>query len=101
MPRHNQSSNRESHASKQSNARARVRVLRQLDTLVKQLGLTEPHYIKCIKPNSAKSPGGWSSPLVTDQLRYSGVLEVSENASFLESKQHWSVCVDSPTTRCA
>lgn len=41
-----------------------------------QLGQTEPHYIKCIKPNSAKAPGGWSSPLVIDQLRYSGVLEV-------------------------
>eukprot|EP00903_Cladosiphon_okamuranus_P008596 g8244.t1 len=49
---------------------------RQLDSLVAQLGRTEPHYIKCIKPNSAKSPGGWSSPLVIDQLRYSGVLEV-------------------------
>ena len=49
---------------------------RQLDSLVTQLGLTEPHYIKCIKPNSAKSPGGWSSPLVIEQLRYSGVLEV-------------------------
>ncbi|CAM9145057.1 unnamed protein product, partial [Ectocarpus sp. 12 AP-2014] len=49
---------------------------RQLDSLVMQLGQTEPHYIKCIKPNSAKAPGGWSSPLVIDQLRYSGVLEV-------------------------
>ncbi|CAM9114900.1 unnamed protein product [Pylaiella littoralis] len=51
-------------------------VSRQLDSLVTQLGLTEPHYIKCIKPNSAKCPGGWSSPLVIEQLRYSGVLEV-------------------------
>ncbi|CAN0399526.1 unnamed protein product, partial [Hapterophycus canaliculatus] len=49
---------------------------RQLDSLVAQLGLTEPHYVKCIKPNSAKAPGGWSCPLVMEQLRYSGVLEV-------------------------
>ncbi|CAM9446202.1 unnamed protein product, partial [Phaeothamnion confervicola] len=49
---------------------------RQLDQLVEQLGATEPHYIKCIKPNAAKTAGGWSSPLVIQQLRYSGVLEV-------------------------
>lgn len=49
---------------------------RQLDNLVTQLGETEPHYIKCIKPNLAKAPQGWSSPLVIEQLRYSGVLEV-------------------------
>eukprot|EP00903_Cladosiphon_okamuranus_P008594 g8243.t1 len=48
----------------------------QLDDLVAQLAQTEPHYIKCIKPNSGKIPGGWTSPLVIEQLRYSGVLEV-------------------------
>lgn len=53
---------------------------RQLDALVKQLERTEPHYIKCIKPNSAKAPGGWSSPIVIEQLRYSGVLEVWRSA---------------------
>lgn len=56
---------------------------RQLDSLVAQLGLTEPHYIKCIKPNSAKAPSGWSCPLVMEQLRYSGVLEVSKLRGFL------------------
>lgn len=49
---------------------------RQLDDLVTQLKDTEPHYIKCIKPNASKEPGGWSSALVIEQLRYSGVLEV-------------------------
>mmetsp|Transcript_16662 Transcript_16662/g.23589 ORF Transcript_16662/g.23589 Transcript_16662/m.23589 type:complete len:1681 (+) Transcript_16662:67-5109(+) len=49
---------------------------KQLENLADQLSLTEPHYIKCIKPNSLKAPGGWSSPLVIEQLRYSGVLEV-------------------------
>ncbi|CAN0006552.1 unnamed protein product, partial [Ectocarpus sp. 6 AP-2014] len=48
----------------------------QLDDLVAQLRETEPHYIKCIKPNSDKAPGGWTSSLVIEQLRYSGVLEV-------------------------
>ncbi|CAM9491761.1 unnamed protein product [Scytosiphon promiscuus] len=48
----------------------------QLDDLVAQLSETEPHYIKCIKPNADKAPGGWTGPLVIEQLRYSGVLEV-------------------------
>lgn len=49
---------------------------KQLDELVVQLSGTEPHYIKCIKPNALKTAGGWSSSLVIQQLRYSGVLEV-------------------------
>jgi myosin V len=49
---------------------------RQLDDLVDQLSATEPHFIKCIKPNTCKAPGGWSSQLVIQQLRCSGVLEV-------------------------
>lgn len=52
-------------------------IVSQLDDLVAQLRETEPHYIKCIKPNSDKAPGGWTSSLVIEQLRYSGVLEVS------------------------
>ena len=37
---------------------------------------TSPHYVKCIKPNNIKFPGGFSCELVRDQLMYSGVLEV-------------------------
>ena len=48
----------------------------QLDSLASTLRATSPHYIKCIKPNSAKAPGGFSNALVIEQLRYSGVLEV-------------------------
>ncbi len=48
----------------------------QLESLVKQLHETEPHHIKCIKPNGQMAPGVWSSPLVVQQLRYSGALEV-------------------------
>ena len=61
---------------KTNNDQPTIDAFRQLDDLVAQLELTEPHYIKCIKPNSAKAPAGWSSPLVIEQLRYSGVLEV-------------------------
>jgi myosin-5 len=48
----------------------------QLENLTQQLATTEPHYIKCIKPNGCKAPGGWNSKMVIEQLRYSGVLEV-------------------------
>ncbi|CAN0234161.1 unnamed protein product, partial [Discosporangium mesarthrocarpum] len=48
----------------------------QLLSLMATLRATEPHYIKCIKPNNVKAPGGFSSHLVHQQLNYSGVLEV-------------------------
>ncbi len=48
----------------------------QLHDLMQTLRSTEPHYIKCIKPNSVKAPGGFAPHLVLQQLRYSGVLEV-------------------------
>ena len=49
---------------------------RQLEELTATLKATEPHYIKCIKPNAIKAAGGFSPRLVVQQLRYSGVLEV-------------------------
>ena len=49
---------------------------RQLEELTATLKATEPHYIKCIKPNNVKAAGGFSPRLVVQQLRYSGVLEV-------------------------
>lgn len=48
----------------------------QLHGLMQTLRATEPHYIKCIKPNTVKMPGGFSPHLVRQQLNYSGVLEV-------------------------
>ncbi|KAF1779235.1 P-loop containing nucleoside triphosphate hydrolase [Phytophthora cactorum] len=48
----------------------------QLAELMEVLWSTTPSYIKCIKPNNLKFPGGFSCQLVRDQLVYSGVLEV-------------------------
>eukprot|EP01033_Poteriospumella_lacustris_P000898 gene899-648_t len=48
----------------------------QLDILLLNLRSTSPHYIKCVKPNSAKVPGKFDADMVTEQLRYSGALEV-------------------------
>jgi len=48
----------------------------QLDALLNTLRQTEPHYIKCIKPNASKKQNVFDAMLVIEQLRYSGVLEV-------------------------
>ncbi|KAJ1461588.1 hypothetical protein M885DRAFT_584614 [Pelagophyceae sp. CCMP2097] len=48
----------------------------QLASLLSLLESTSPHYIKTIKPNAVKAPGGYSNQLVVRQLRCSGVLEV-------------------------
>lgn len=49
---------------------------KELDVLVKLIGSTTAHFVRCIKPNSDKSAGGWESNLVLEQLRYSGVFDV-------------------------
>ncbi|CAB9513362.1 Unconventional myosin [Seminavis robusta] len=46
-----------------------------LQILVADLEKTQPHYIRCIKPNLQKSPNAFSSGEVLKQLRYSGMME--------------------------
>lgn len=47
----------------------------QLDSLITQLQATQPHFVRCIVPNSNKKPRQMDVPLVLDQLRCNGVLE--------------------------
>jgi myosin protein heavy chain len=47
----------------------------QLTSLMTQLGSTQPHFVRCIVPNSEKRPGKMDVPIVLDQLRCNGVLE--------------------------
>ena len=47
----------------------------QLGQLMAQLGTTQPHFVRCIVPNSEKRPGKLETNLVLDQLRCNGVLE--------------------------
>jgi myosin heavy subunit len=46
-----------------------------LQNLVANLDLTQPHYIRCIKPNLTKSPSSFMAGEVLKQLRYSGMIE--------------------------
>jgi myosin heavy subunit len=48
---------------------------RQLEKLMVALNQTEPHYIRCIKPNPNKSPSEFVAPMVLEQLTNSGVFE--------------------------
>ncbi|KAJ2373104.1 class II myosin, partial [Coemansia sp. RSA 2611] len=47
----------------------------QLNLLMAQLHSTQPHFVRCILPNSEKRAGKIDTPLVLDQLRCNGVLE--------------------------
>lgn len=47
----------------------------QLASLMAQLDSTQPHFVRCIVPNTDKRPGRMDLPLVLEQLRCNGVLE--------------------------
>ncbi|KZV83973.1 hypothetical protein EXIGLDRAFT_301029 [Exidia glandulosa HHB12029] len=47
----------------------------QLASLMGQLSATQPHFVRCIVPNTLRRPGRVDVPLVLDQLRCNGVLE--------------------------
>jgi myosin heavy subunit len=48
----------------------------QLDALMVTLNATDPHYIRCMKPNSEKRGNMFVSTMMLQQLQYSGLLEV-------------------------
>lgn len=77
----------------------------QLSSLMAQLHLTHPHFVRCILPNHAKRPKHFSGPLVLDQLRCNGVLEgiriartgFPNRLPFAEFRQRYEVlCRDMP-----
>ncbi|KAG9219957.1 hypothetical protein CCMSSC00406_0006870 [Pleurotus cornucopiae] len=47
----------------------------QLASLMSQLHSTQPHFVRCIVPNTNKKPARVDVPLILDQLRCNGVLE--------------------------
>ena len=46
----------------------------QLDDLMTTLYKTEPHFIRCVVPNTHKQPGGVEPGLVMHQYQCNGVL---------------------------
>ncbi|XP_042463222.1 myosin-12-like [Zingiber officinale] len=63
-------------ASKQSKfSSIGTRFKQQLQSLMETLSTTEPHYIRCIKPNTVLKPGIFENFNVLNQLRCGGVLE--------------------------
>ena len=71
----------------------------QLANLMSQLGATQPHFVRCIVPNTEKRPGRVDVPLVLDQLRCNGVLEgiriarlgYPNRMSFADFRQHYEI----------
>ncbi|KAK9273704.1 hypothetical protein L1049_018514 [Liquidambar formosana] len=51
------------------------RFKQQLQALMETLSLTEPHYIRCVKPNSLNRPHKFENQSILHQLRCGGVLE--------------------------
>ena len=47
----------------------------QLHSLIASVEITDPHYIRCLKPNDAAKPKMLTRKRLTEQLRYGGVLE--------------------------
>ncbi|XP_068461753.1 myosin-8-like [Phaseolus vulgaris] len=47
----------------------------QLQSLLETLNATEPHYIRCVKPNNLLKPGIFENSNVLQQLRCGGVME--------------------------
>lgn len=47
----------------------------QLTDLMKTLNMTEPHYIRCVKPNPDKAAQDFRGTMCLEQLRYAGVFE--------------------------
>lgn len=51
------------------------RFKQQLQALMETLSATEPHYVRCVKPNSLNRPQKFESQSILHQLRCGGVLE--------------------------
>ncbi|XP_010504771.1 PREDICTED: myosin-16-like isoform X3 [Camelina sativa] len=64
---------KESSKSKFSSIGARFKL--QLQQLMETLNFTEPHYIRCVKPNNLLQPTVFDNANVLHQLRSGGVLE--------------------------
>ena len=67
----------------------------QLDDLMVTLYKTEPHFIRCVVPNTHKQPGGVESGLIMHQYRCNGVLAGIAICRKVEITSQANVCVTS------
>ncbi|KAJ9563359.1 hypothetical protein OSB04_008519 [Centaurea solstitialis] len=58
-----------------ANTHPTFKLQQQLQSLMETLSTTEPHYIRCVKPNTVLKPGIFENDNVLNQLRCGGVLE--------------------------
>jgi len=70
----------EANTSKRKSSAAKAKTVgqqfkEQLAVLIQNVEKTEPHYIRCLKPNDAAKPKLLTRKRLTEQLRYGGVLE--------------------------
>jgi myosin-5 len=72
------SEDRSGDASKKTAGKAKTvgqQFKEQLTSLISSVEKTDPHYIRCLKPNDAAKPKMLTRRRLTEQLRYGGVLE--------------------------
>nr|CAN64315.1 hypothetical protein VITISV_036695 [Vitis vinifera] len=71
------------------------RFKQQLQALMETLNSTEPHYIRCVKPNSLNRPQKFESQSILHQLRCGGVLEaVRISLAGYPTRRNYSEFVD-------
>ncbi|KAJ8338684.1 hypothetical protein SKAU_G00354700 [Synaphobranchus kaupii] len=75
-----------------------------LAVLMEKMFAANPHFVRCIKPNSNKQPDQVDSNIMMDQLRYNGLLETirirrdgfSWRPSFKEFAERYSILLLKP-----
>ena len=68
----------------------------QLNSLMETVNKTEPHFIRCIKPNPQNLPDIYDRLSVTEQLRYGGVLQAVQvsRAGYPVRANHFDIWLD-------
>mmetsp|Transcript_16018 Transcript_16018/g.18722 ORF Transcript_16018/g.18722 Transcript_16018/m.18722 type:complete len:1812 (+) Transcript_16018:270-5705(+) len=77
----------------------------QLNDLMGELNATQPHFIRCVKPNSQKERDIFDAHMVLEQLTYAGLLEVCKirqmgypiRRDFVEFHQRYKAIADQAT----
>eukprot|EP00466_Bigelowiella_natans_P012031 jgi/Bigna1/34821/e_gw1.7.15.1 len=88
-------------SSKQRKSSLATQFQQQLTRLMHSLNATQPHYIRCIKPNNDKAPMKFVAKNCHEQLLYSGVFEAVAirkqgfpfRLSHEEFEKRYSICL--------